>query len=181
MKQKITKLLISLREAIIEGLIWIFPRAEKILVCTILLTLFCILMGCGTQRQVSQLVEHTTVDTVYLSNIQYDSIYIYQESNKDYHRGDLKLSEPAEGMKLLETVDTIYIKDVATQYRYKLLRDTIYKTKVDSIPYQVTVIETKEITRPRTTFDIISYWCFGLVIGFLLFKLFKLLKPFLSL
>lgn len=38
--------------------------------------MFCTLVGCGTQRQVTQLVERTSVDTVYLSNTQYDSIGI---------------------------------------------------------------------------------------------------------
>ena len=41
------------------------------------------------------------------------------------------------------TRGTIYIRDVSVEYRYKLLRDTIYKVQHDSIPYEVRVVETK--------------------------------------
>ena len=113
--------------------------------------------SCGTQRHVTQLVEHSSVDTVYLSNVQYDSIYIYKD----------KLTERSR--------DTIYIKDVSVEYRYKLLRDTIYKTQVDSIPYQVTVTEVKEISRPLTWYDHLTRLSFWLLIGvFLSFTYFKL-------
>ena len=67
--------------------------------------------------------------------------------------------------------DTLYIKDVSIEYRYKMLRDTIYKTQVDSIPYQVTVTEIKEITRPLTWYDHLTQSVFWVVIG-VLFVLF---------
>lgn len=118
--------------------------------------------SCGTQRQVTQLVEHSSVDTVYLSNVQYGSIYIYKD----------KLTDRSK--------DTIYIKDVSVEYRYKLLRDTVYKKQVDSIPYQVTVTEVKEITRPLTWYDHLTRLSFWLLIGvflsFTYFKLRRLLK-----
>lgn len=110
----------------------------------------CTLVGCGTQRQVTQLVERTSVDTIYLSNTQYDSIYIYKDKLTD------------------RTKDTIYVKDVSIEYRYKMLRDTIYKTQVDSIPYQVTVTEVKEITRPLTWYDHLTRLTFWIVIGILI-------------
>lgn len=116
----------------------------------IILFAACILIGCSSMRQVTtQLVERTSVDTVYLSNVQYDSIYIYKDKLTDRSR------------------DTIYIKDVSVEYRYKLLRDTVYKTQVDSIPYQVTVTEIKEITRPLTWFDHLTRACFWFLLGFL--------------
>ena len=114
----------------------------------IILLTACILIGCSSMRQgTTQLVERTSVDTVYLSNVQYDSIYIYKDKLTDRSR------------------DTIYIKDVSVEYRYKLLRDTVYKTQVDSIPYQVTVTEIKEITRPLTWFDHLTRACFWLLLG----------------
>lgn len=114
----------------------------------IILLTACILIGCSSMRQVTtQLVERTSVDTVYLSNVQYNSIYIYKDKLTDRSR------------------DTIYIKDVSVEYRYKLLRDTVYKTQVDSIPYQVTVTEIKEITRPLTWFDHLTRACFWLLLG----------------
>lgn len=124
--------------------------------------MLCPLVGCGTQRQVTQLVERTSVDTVYLSNTLYDSIYIYKD----------KLTN--------RTMDTIYVTDVSIEYRYKMLRDTIYKTQVDSIPYQVTVTEVKEITRPLTWYDHLTRLTFWFVIGtllsFIIIKIKRVLK-----
>ena len=175
--------LITIGDAIKRGILRIFPKSlqdeftffQKLLLCSIILTLFCILVGCGTSKQVTQLVEYTKVDTVYLSNVQYDSIYIYQEKDRDYRKGNPStlISQPST------VIDTLYIKDKSIEYRYKLLRDTVYKTRIDSIPYQVTVVETKEITRPKTTFDIISYWCFGIVVGIILFLIYRLIRKFI--
>lgn len=85
----------------------------------------------------------------------------------------MKLSETAEGMKRLETVDTIYIKDVATQFRYKLLRDTIERVKIevvhDSIPYEVRITKTVVVTKPPTVFDKLCKVCFFLLLGTILF------------
>ena len=77
---------------------------------------------------------------------------------------------PLNPLKPSET-DTVFIKDVSVEYRYKLLRDTIYKVERDSIPYQVTVTEIKEITRPLTWYDHLTQSVFWVVIG-VLFVLF---------
>ena len=122
-----------------------------------------IIVGCATPKHVTQLVRDVHTDTLYLSNIQYDSIYIMQDKLVDRSK------------------DTIYIKDVSVEYRYKLLRDTVYKTQVDSIPYQVTVTEIKEITRPLTWFDHLTRACFWLLLGavglYLIRFILKLHKP----
>ena len=115
----------------------------------ILLTLLTV-YSCSTSRHVTQLVERTSVDTVYLSNVQYDSIYIFQDRQLDRSR------------------DTVYLRDVSVEYRYRHLRDTIYKVQHDSIPYQVTVTEVKEITRPLSLFDHLTHFTFWLVVGALL-------------
>ena len=139
--------LINLKSLIKRGLLRIFPR--PILYVLLVLTLLTV-YGCATPRHVSQLVRDIHTDTLYLSNVQYDSIYIYKD----------KLTDRSK--------DTIYVKDVSVEYRYKLLRDTIYKTQVDSIPYQVTVTEIKEITRPLTIYDHLTRTVFWLFIGSLL-------------
>ena len=108
----------------------------------IFLTLLTV-YSCSTSRHVTGLVERTSVDTVYLSNVQYDSIYIFQERTSDYHMNPLNPLKPSE-------TDTVFIKDVSVEYRYKLLKDTIRVVERDSIPYQVTITETKEIQRPLT-------------------------------
>lgn len=85
-----------------------------------------VLAGCGTARQI-QVVERVSRDTLYLSNVQYDSIYVYQDHLTDRSR------------------DTIYVKDVQYEYKYKLLRDTVYKVQIDTIPVirEVEVVKTE--------------------------------------
>lgn len=126
-----------------------FPTAEAvweaILHLQLGLLLFTLLFVCcscgitkriyGEQGRTTQTVRDVHKDTVYLSNIQYDSIYISQDKVIDRSK------------------DTLYIRDVSVEYRYRLLRDTVRIVQKDSIPYEVTVIETREIKRPLTFFD----------------------------
>ena len=118
----------------------------------------CTLFGCATPKQVSQLVEHTSVDTVYLSNMQYDSIYIYKDRVIDH------------------MTDTVYLKEFSVEYRFKLSRDTIHIIQRDSIPYEVTIIKTKEIQRPLTWYDHLCRATFWLDIGFVLLVIIRLIK-----
>lgn len=119
-----------------------------------------LIVGCATPRKVTQLVRDVHTDTLYLSNIQYDSIYIMPDKLVDRSK------------------DTIYIKDVSVEYRYKLLRDTVRIVQRDSIPYEVTVTEIKEITRPLTLYDKTCRACFWFLIGILGFYLIRLILKF---
>ena len=114
------------------------------------------LTGCATRRQL-QVVDRITHDTLYQSNVQYDSIYIFQDRQLDRSR------------------DTVYLRDVSVEYRYRHLRDTIYKVQHDSIPYQVTVTEVKEITRPLSLFDHLTHFTFWLVVGALLLLIIRVI------
>ena len=116
---------------------------EWFLLTIILCVTLLVCCSCGSTKVVTQTVRDVSVDTVYLSNVQYDSIYIYQERTSDYHMNPLNPLKPSE-------TDTVFIKDVSVEYRYKLLKDTIRVVERDSIPYQVTITETKEIQRPLT-------------------------------
>ena len=86
---------------------------------------FCTFIGCRSAKQAAQLVREVRTDTLYLSNVQYDSIFVFNDRLLDRSR------------------DTVYIKDSILEYRYRLLRDTIYKTQIDSIP----VIREVEVVR----------------------------------
>lgn len=130
--------------------------APYVLLLLTLLTVY----SCSTSRHVTQLVERTSVDTVYLSNVQYDSIYVFRDRQLDRSR------------------DTVYLRDVSVEYRYRLLRDTVYKTQIDSIPYQVTVTEVKEITRPLTLFDHLTRFTFWFAVGALLTYLIRVIIRF---
>lgn len=115
-----------------------------------------VLTGCATRRQL-QVVDRITHDTLYQSNVHYDSIYIFQDRQLDRSR------------------DTVYLRDVSVEYRYRHLRDTIYKVQHDSIPYQVTVTEVKEITRPLSIFDHLTHFTFWLVVGALLLLIIRVI------
>ena len=150
---------------------------ELFILIGILLFTLLVCCSCGSSKAVTQLVEHTSIDTVYLSNVQYDSIYIYQDHVSEHHLGTLPpVNSKGEYLNTPMHTDTLYIKDKSIEYRYKLLRDTIRVVQRDSIPYQVTVTETKEITRPLTWYDHLTRLTFWFVIGFLLSVLIRELR-----
>lgn len=136
-----------------------FPTfSERFLVLIFGCLTLLVCCSCGSTKVATQLVRDVRIDTVYLSNVQYDSIYIMQD-------------------KLIDrTRDTLYIKDKSIEYHYKILRDTVKVIQRDSIPYQVTVVETKEITRPLTWFDKLCRSCFYLLSGALLFWIYTKAK-----
>ena len=144
---------------------------EWFLLTLILCVTLLVCCSCGSTKVVTQTVRDVSVDTVYLSNVQYDSIYIYQERTSDYHMNPLNPLKPSE-------TDTVFIKDVSVEYRYHLLRDTIYKTQIDSIPYQVTVTEVKGITRLLTLFDHLTRLTFWFAVGALLTYLIRVIIRF---
>ena len=74
------------------------------------------------------------------------------------------------------TRDTVYLRDVSVEYRYTLLRDTIYKTRIDSIPYEVRVVETHEVRHIPLYAKLLS-WIGTLALLLLLARLLLLLLP----
>ena len=145
------RLLNLLHNLLKRGCLRIFPKPQ---LCELLSLSLLAVYGCSTSRHVPGLVEHTSTDTLCLSQVQYDSIYIFQDRLLDRSR------------------DTVYLRDVSIEYRYRLHRDTIYKVHHDTIPYQVTVTEVKEITRPLTFFDHLTRFTFWFAVGALLTFLF---------
>ena len=133
--------------------------------------------SCGSTKVVTQTVEHVRKDTIYLSNIQYDSIYVYQDHISEHHLGTLPpVNSKGEFLNTPMRTDTLYIKDKSIEYRYKLLRDTIRVVQRDSIPYEVTITEVKELTRPLTWYDHLTRLTFWFEIGFLLSVLIRELR-----
>lgn len=125
----------------------------------IISAIIALITACSASKHVTQTVERTSVDTVYINSKQYDSVYIY----RDHSEKDTILHSPSKG----ET-EGVLIKDVSVEYRYKLLHDTVKITKRDSIPYEVTITETKEITRPLTWFDRLCRFTFYFLLGVIL-------------
>ena len=129
---------------------------KRLLIILLALLSALVLTGCATRRQL-QVVDRITHDTLYQSNVHYDSIYVSKDKYIDRSR------------------DTVYLRDVSVEYRYRHLRDTIYKVQHDSIPYQVTVTEVKEITRPLSLFDHLTHFTFWLVVGALLLLIIRVI------
>ena len=97
---------------------------NQVFVFVIVIVLALLIAGCKGSQHLA-VTERITHDTCYISNIQFDSIYI-----DNLHYVD-------------RASDTIVIRDKSVEYRYRMLRDTIKVVKNDSIPYEVRVIETK--------------------------------------
>ena len=113
-----------------------------------------LLNSCSTSRHVQmQVAERIQKDTVYLSNMQYDSIYIDRSSDTD------------------RTRDTITVTKTMTEYRYRLLRDTVRIVQRDSIPYEVRITEVKEVRKPPNIFDYLCYLSFGILTSMIAIKL----------
>ena len=116
----------------------------------LLCLLFCTLLtGCGTQRKLP-VVERVMRDTVQVTNVKQDSVFIYRDRTVD------------------RSHDTLYVQERSVEHRYRLQRDTLRIHRVDSIP----VIREVEVVREvvRTPWYVKGLAAIGLV-ALLLFLL----------
>lgn len=98
---------------------------------TIVAMLLCLLMGsCTTTKYVTIPEYHN--DTVRVTQYQRDSIYMH------------------DSILVRQQGDTVTIDRWHTQYRDRWHTDTIYKSRVDSVPFKVEVI--KEVPKK------LSWW-----------------------
>ena len=105
------------------------------------------MMSCASHRHASAVEQGTHTDTVYIAQQQYDSVHIYKD-------------------RWLDRIhDTVYMKELSTEYRYKLLRDTVRMVERDSIPYEVVRTETREVERSLSWFDKLARAVFWIVTG----------------
>lgn len=101
---------------------------DKVSRCIVLAPLMCLLFVICSCRTVKYIpVETIKVDTTYINKLQRDSIYLL------------------DSVYIKEKEDTVLIEKYKYLYRDKLVRDTLYMAKTDSIqvPYSV----EKELTR----------------------------------
>ena len=120
----------------------------------LLCLLFCTLLaGCGTQRKLP-VVERIQRDTLYLHQVQYDSVFVSQERYVDRSR------------------DTLYVQERSVEYRYRLQRDTLRIHQVDSVPVIREVEVVREVARTPWYAKLLAV--VGLVVVFLfIFKIRK--------
>lgn len=152
------------------------PKHDFIFYALLLTITLLVCCSCSSTKQVTQVVEHVSKDTVYLSTLQYDSIYIFESHSSDYHPAIFEQDESFAQRSSLDArpkTDTVFVKDVSVEYRYKLLRDTTRIIQRDSIPYEVTITEIREVARAPTLFDKICRSSFILLSGALFVLLVK--------
>ena len=115
---------------------------------TLLLKLVLVLMlatsieSCRTTRIESADVRDSIIvkhDTVFSTHLQHDSTYIDR-----YH-----------SMIAIDSI--IFIRDSVTQIRYRMIHDSIYINKTDTMWLNHAVTKTKQIPRKRTWLDYIAY------------------------
>ena len=139
------------------------PESETVF-CKLLFLLFLVLLllllsSCKTTSTSAIVPVHSaTHDTILLSKVKYDSIYIDR-----WQRIECK-------------ADTVFCDRVKTEFRYRLLRDTVYKTRTDTVPVvkQVPVVKKERYTPPFTKF--LAYLCIialGASVCIFLFKFSK--------
>lgn len=131
----------------LKTILQLFSVGFPVVSLSILLVL--ILVSCGSTRHV-QVVESIHHDTIYLNKVQYDSVFYSIDHYID------------------RTSDTIYVRDVSVQYKYKLLRDTLRIHEVDSIPVIKEVEITKEVRYVPWWSKVLNWIGFVLLIGLVL-------------
>ena len=108
------------------------------LIAFILFLFLLLLSSCKTTSNTTAIVpvHSATHDTILLSKVKYDSIYIDR------------------WQRIERKADTVFYDRVKIEFRYRLLRDTVYKTRTDTIPVvkQVPVIRKEHYTPPFTKF-----------------------------
>jgi hypothetical protein len=117
------------------------PESEtvfsKLLFLLFLVLLLLLLSSCRTASNTAIVPVHSaTHDTILLSKVKFDSVYIDR------------------WQRIERKADTVFYDRVKTEFRYRLLRDTVYKTRSDTIPVvkQVPVVKKERYTPPFTKF-----------------------------
>lgn len=121
----------------------IFPMAGKWL-CILLLTLA--MWSCKSGRYIP--VETVRTDSIYINLVQRDSIYRH------------------DSIYIREKGDTVWMERYKYVYRDKVVHDTMYVNRTDTIrePYPV----EKELTRWQQMKLELGGWAFGIIIAFAL-------------
>lgn len=118
---------------------------KKVSRCITLAPFMCLLFviySCRTVKYVP--VETVKVDTTYINKLQRDSIYML------------------DSVYVKEKGDTVLIEKYKYLYRDKLVRDTLYMAKTDSIqvPYPV----EKELTHWQQMKQELGGWALGIIL-----------------
>ena len=117
----------------------------------------CTLFGCATSRPTSQVVEASLRDTVYVNKVLYDSVYI-DNWYYTYHKAD-----------------TVVVEKTKLEYRYKVMRDTVFRARTDSVPVIREVEVVRDVRHVPWYAKVLSMLGVMLLVLFL-FKVFRYFK-----
>ena len=105
-----------------ERMLAVIHRLAYALVAAAVGILLCALLsGCTTTKYVPVPEYHT--DTLRQVTVRHDSVMVH------------------DSIHITEKGDTVRIERWHTQYRDRIVRDTVYQSKRDSIPYTVEVVK----------------------------------------
>lgn len=127
------------------------------LIAFILFLFLLLLSSCKTTSNTTAIVpvHSATHDTILLSKVKYDSVYIDR------------------WQRIERKADTVFCDRAKTEFRYRLLRDTVYKTRTDTVPVvkQVPVVKKERYTPPFTKFlACLGIIALGAISIFIIFK-----------
>ena len=116
---------------------------DKVSRCIVLAPLMCLLVFCSCKTKYVP-VETVKIDTIYINKLQRDSIYMY------------------DSVFVKDKGDTVFVEKYKYLYRDKLVRDTLYINRTDSVqvPYPV----EKELTKWQQFRMDFGVWAIGIVI-----------------
>ena len=110
----------------------------RLIAFILFLFLLLLLSSCKTTSNTTDIVpvHSATHDTLWLKKVKYDSVYIDR------------------WQRIERKADTVFCDRAKIEFRYRLLRDTVYKTRTDTVPVvkQVPVIRKERYTPPFTKF-----------------------------
>ncbi len=138
------------------------PDWFKMLIVTIAtaMMIFVVLTLTSCKTQQPTIVEKVVTNTEYIDRHHYDSIYIDNYVYVD--KGS----------------DTITITKTNIEYRYKVLTDSIEVLKVDSIPYEVQVINYVErMNNHQKTMYWLGWIAVLIMVLRLFWKVYNKIKP----
>lgn len=134
---------------------------KAILTAIAILIIASWLMGCKSQERVVTVYSHST-DTLIQTKVERDSIYAH-DSIYVWDRGD-----------------TVWIEKWHTRWRERLLADTVYVAKCDTLTQTETITKymEKELTWWQKTKMYAGVVLIMLLLGIAIFGLFKILRKF---
>lgn len=133
---------------------YIIKKVSRCITLAPFMCLLFVIFSCRTVKYVP--IETVKVDTTYINKLQRDSIYML------------------DSVYVKEKGDTVMIEKYKYLYRDKLVRDTLYMAKTDSIqvPYSV----EKELTRWQQFRMDFGGWAMCIVVISILILMYKIKK-----